>query len=77
MIVSVKHTVEIKLTDDEIDDMIRILHVAHEQFTGENRIDEGHCKTPYLAQNRENARDLIQALYEKLPCSWGKPVLHE
>lgn len=73
--VNKRTSVEITLRDTEIDDMVRILHVAYESFSGENRIDAGHCKTPYVEDARKDARKLIKAIYDKLPCDWSKPNL--
>jgi len=75
MIINVSHTVNININDDEIDDMIRILHVAYQSFSGRNRIDKGHIKTPYVDSARVSARELIENIYSQLPCSWGKPAL--
>ena len=76
MNITVKHRVSIILEGEEIDDLIRILHIAHERFSGENRIDSGHAKTPYINSAREDACELIERIYIELPCDWGKPTLH-
>ena len=75
MDIDITPKVVITLEGEEISDLVRILHIAHGQFSGEDRIDDSHCKTGYTDQARESSRKFIEELYPKLPCSWGKPNL--
>ena len=70
------HKVSINLSDQEIDDFVRILHMAYEKFSGKNAIGNG-IKTPYTEDARTAARSLIRAIYAELPCSYSKPALSD